>query len=68
MLRLPGATQLSQIWADPANPEWSQNVQFPEGSVVFKILMTDATDDELPLMAASPSWKVVCLLARLLTC
>jgi hypothetical protein len=68
VLRPPGATVFSQIWKDPDNPSWSDYIAFPEGSAVFKILLTDATDDELPFMAGSPTWKIVGPFSCLLTC
>lgn len=54
-----GATVFAKVWDDPANPKWDDDVRFPEGSVVFKILMTDASDKELPFMKNSPTWKAV---------
>lgn len=57
---LAAASVFGKIWLpDPANPKWDSSVTFPRGSVVFKILMSDATDSELPFMKGSPKWSAV---------
>ena len=38
-----------EVWQqDPANPEWDSTKVFPTGSVILKVLFTDATNEELP--------------------
>ncbi|KAL7903776.1 hypothetical protein GGI35DRAFT_491568 [Trichoderma velutinum] len=51
---LAGASVFGRVWSDPAAPSWDKDVKFPEGSCTFKILLTDATDDEVPTMRGSP--------------
>ncbi|KAG9081994.1 hypothetical protein FRC07_014356, partial [Ceratobasidium sp. 392] len=53
------ASVYGQMWKDPNNPSWEKDVQFPEGSVVFKVLMTDASDKDLPTQRGSPTWSAV---------
>ncbi|KAF2757845.1 hypothetical protein EJ05DRAFT_368530 [Pseudovirgaria hyperparasitica] len=59
-----GASAFERIWRDPNNPRWDKKefpdgFQFPVGTAVFKILMTDATNDEVPSMAGAPVMKAV---------
>lgn len=54
-----GATVFGQIWANPDKPDWSHSVQFPIGTCVFKILLSDATDQEVPSMAGAPGLQVM---------
>ncbi|KAG8724663.1 hypothetical protein FRC09_015807 [Ceratobasidium sp. 395] len=53
------AAVYGQMWKDPNNPSWEEDVQFPEGSVVFKVLMTDASDEDLPTQRGSPTWPTM---------
>ena len=54
------ASVFGKIWkTDPAYPNWDSSVSFPCGSVLFKILLTDANDQELPFMKGSPCWRAV---------
>jgi len=47
------------MWKDPNNPEWTKDIKFPIGSMVFKLLFTDATDEEIPSMMNAPEWEAV---------
>jgi hypothetical protein len=47
------------MWGDPNEPSWEKDIQFPEGSVVFKVLMTDASDADMPTQRGSPTWSAV---------
>jgi len=51
------ASVLGGIWKDPNNPRTNESLDFPEGSVLVKMLFTDATDEQLPSMKGSPEWK-----------
>ncbi|KAH8681759.1 hypothetical protein BX600DRAFT_544267 [Xylariales sp. PMI_506] len=53
-----GATVFGDIWQNPNNPRW-EKFKFPIGTCVFKILMTDAKDSEIPSMKGSPSMQAV---------
>jgi len=53
------ASVLGGVWADPNEPNWSKDVRFPPGALIFKVLFTDATDEELPTMKGSPEWQAV---------
>lgn len=48
-----GAYTLGQVWRDPDNPS-ADNVKFPEGSVSFKLLFTEAPVSEVPYLKGSP--------------
>ncbi|KAG8966818.1 hypothetical protein FRC05_002381 [Tulasnella sp. 425] len=56
----PGASVFGGVWADPNQPIWNDNLKFPHGTVVFKLLFTTATDEEVPTMKGSPTWQAVC--------
>jgi len=51
------------VWNDPNEPKWNKDIRFPPGSLVFKVLMSDGTDKELPFMKGSPEWQAVSLIA-----
>ncbi|KAG8693645.1 hypothetical protein FRC08_008990 [Ceratobasidium sp. 394] len=53
------ASVYGQMWNDPNNPSWEKDIQFPEGSVVFKVLMTDASDEDLPTQRGAPTWSAI---------
>ncbi len=52
------ASQLGRIWTNYCNPskEALQAVVFPEGSVSFKVLFTEASDAEIDALAGAPIW------------
>lgn len=51
-------TQLAKIWRDFCNPSLTvlQDVNFPEGSVSFKVLFTEASEVEIDALAGAPTW------------
>ncbi|KAF4462444.1 hypothetical protein FALBO_10748 [Fusarium albosuccineum] len=53
-----GAATFGEIWKDPSKPKW-ENVKFQLGTCVFKILLTDATNLEVPIMDGSPTMHAV---------
>ncbi|QRW01412.1 hypothetical protein RhiLY_00409 [Ceratobasidium sp. AG-Ba] len=53
------ASVYGQVWKNPNSPSWDRDVQFPEGSVVFKVLMTDANNQDLPTQRGSPTWSAM---------
>ncbi|KAG8530262.1 uncharacterized protein KY384_004763 [Bacidia gigantensis] len=53
------ASVFGQVWKTPSNPQWTKDVKFPEGTCVFKILLTDATDEAVPSLKGSPSLPAV---------
>lgn len=54
----PGGWVIGQFWNDPANPN-SSMPRFPVGTVVFKLLFTDATSTEVPYLAESLEWEAM---------
>ncbi|KXJ90395.1 hypothetical protein Micbo1qcDRAFT_120327 [Microdochium bolleyi] len=54
-----GATVFADIWKNKANPDWNKHVKFPKGTCVFKILMTDAKNDQVFTMTGAPSLPAV---------
>jgi hypothetical protein len=48
------AYEFGRVWADPMNPQIN-NIRFPDGSVAFKLLHVNATDEELPFLKGSPT-------------
>ncbi|KAG9081252.1 hypothetical protein FRC06_005692 [Ceratobasidium sp. 370] len=53
------ASVYGQMWRDPNKPNWVRDVQFPEGSLTFKVLMSNASDEDLPTQKGSPTWPAV---------
>jgi hypothetical protein len=51
----PGGYTIGRVWADPNHPDASKAV-FPEGTVAFKLLFTQATKDEVPYLDGAPEW------------
>lgn len=51
-------TQLGKIWTDFCNPSLTalEGVNFPEGSVSFKALFTEASESEIDALAGAPKW------------
>jgi len=47
------------MWADPENPKWDDDVKFPLGTCVFKILLTDAKNEEVSTMQGAPGLDAV---------
>ncbi|KAG8693644.1 hypothetical protein FRC08_008989 [Ceratobasidium sp. 394] len=53
------ASVYGQMWQDPNKPSWDRDIQFPEGSLVFKVLMSNASDEDVPTQKGSPIWSAV---------
>jgi len=51
----PGGYTIGRVWADSNHPDASKAV-FPEGTVAFKLLFTQATKDQVPYLDGSPEW------------
>ncbi|KZT29614.1 hypothetical protein NEOLEDRAFT_1127329 [Neolentinus lepideus HHB14362 ss-1] len=59
------ATVFSRIWKDGSSPQWDDHVKFPNGAMVFKLLMVDAKDDEeAPILKGAPMWDAVIVKER----
>lgn len=56
MYNAPGGYTIGQVWKDPMNPN-TKNVNFPEGTVSFKILFTTAPESQVPYLKGSPEWE-----------
>ncbi|KAK0616884.1 hypothetical protein B0T14DRAFT_483348 [Immersiella caudata] len=54
-----GATVFGDIWRDPSHPKWDKHVVFPLGTCVFKILMTEATEEEVACLKNAPTLQAV---------
>ncbi|KAJ3185572.1 hypothetical protein HDU87_000195 [Geranomyces variabilis] len=55
----PAASVLGKIWKDPTRPDVTDEIFFPPGSVIFKLLFSQATSDEMPLLEGAPVWNAV---------
>ncbi|KAJ6569598.1 hypothetical protein B0H19DRAFT_700414 [Mycena capillaripes] len=55
----PGASVFGGVWANPSNPVWDKDLEFPQGTCVFKLLLTTATDEQVFTMKGSPHWDAV---------
>jgi hypothetical protein len=54
-----GATVFAKIWKDPDNPKWDDHLKFPNGTMVYKILLSTATEKEVPILKGAPTWQAV---------
>ncbi|NHZ83239.1 hypothetical protein F2P44_28785 [Massilia sp. CCM 8695] len=52
----PGGYQVGKVWAKPDNPDAVLS-QFPNGTVIAKLLFTTAPDDELPYLKNAVEWQ-----------
>ncbi|XP_035672836.1 uncharacterized protein LOC118413503 [Branchiostoma floridae] len=52
-----GAYTIGKFWEKPWEPTLTDNVKFPEGTVAFKLLFTEATEADVPSLAGSPEWQ-----------
>lgn len=52
----PGGYTLGQFWKDPEQPN-TKAAMFPEGTVAYKLLFTEATPDQVPYLEGSPVWQ-----------
>ncbi len=50
-----GGREIGRVWRDPLNPDVT-NVNFPEGTVAFKLLFTTAPTSVVPYLGGSPEW------------
>lgn len=50
----PGAAVVGEIFEDPCDPNYPENVRFPEGTVSIKFLFTDAPVDQVTYLANAP--------------
>jgi hypothetical protein len=55
----PGASIFARVWKDPNRPVWDTHVKYPSGTMIFKILFTTGTEDEVPTLKGAPTWKAV---------
>jgi hypothetical protein len=51
----PGGYTIGKVWKDANNPDITQS-DFPDGTVVFKLLFTEADTTEVPSLANSKKW------------
>ncbi|XP_035674406.1 uncharacterized protein LOC118414459 [Branchiostoma floridae] len=51
-----GAKTISDFWEKPWEPALKDDVTFPPGTVSFKLLFTEATEDDVPSLAGSKEW------------
>jgi hypothetical protein len=52
----PGGYALGQVWCDPNNPNVTDVVKFPEGTVSGKLLFTGGSTTQVPFVADSVTW------------
>jgi len=50
-----GGYTIGQVWADPKSPNPRMS-QFPEGTVVVKLLFSAAPDSQVPDLQGAPTW------------
>ncbi|KAI8494620.1 hypothetical protein Bbelb_278460 [Branchiostoma belcheri] len=53
-----GAYTIGKFWKEPGEPTLTNNVLFPEGTVAFKLLFTQATKYDAPYLEGSKEWEV----------
>ena len=46
-----------KVWRNHHRPDLSSAVNFPRGSVSFKLIFSEATPSEVPFLKGSPVWK-----------
>ncbi|MEP4247366.1 hypothetical protein [Tateyamaria sp.] len=51
-----GAYTVGQVWEDPAAPN-TEAARFPIGALGFKLLFTEATDEQVPYLSGSKTWE-----------
>lgn len=52
----PGGYQIGKVWANPVKPDPAQ-AQFPDGTVIAKLLFTAAPVSEVPYLKNSLEWQ-----------
>ncbi|KAF7344839.1 hypothetical protein MVEN_01645600 [Mycena venus] len=55
----PGASVFGGVWANPSKPVWNEDLKFPKGTCVFKLLLTTAKDEQVFTMKGAPAWPAV---------
>src|SRR5437899_10687012 len=48
---LLGASVLGEMWKNPNDPQWKKDKNFPWNTVIYKLLFSNATTNELPILA-----------------
>jgi hypothetical protein len=56
MYNQPGGYTIGKVWQNPLSPNINAAV-FPEGTVSFKLLFTQATRNQVPYLAGSKEWQ-----------
>ncbi|KIJ97424.1 hypothetical protein K443DRAFT_681521 [Laccaria amethystina LaAM-08-1] len=54
-----GASVLGEMWKDPNDPQWTKNIDFPWNTVIYKLLFSNATNNEIPFLAGAPHWQAM---------
>ncbi|XP_078700876.1 uncharacterized protein LOC144927367 [Branchiostoma floridae x Branchiostoma belcheri] len=52
----PGAFVIGDVWKEPTRPKLD-GVVFPEGTVGFKLLFTEGSEEDIPYLTESPVWE-----------
>lgn len=52
----PGGYTIGKVWKDANNPDITKS-DFPDGTVVFKLLFTEADTIQVPSLSNSKKWK-----------
>ncbi|XP_078687308.1 uncharacterized protein LOC144919670 [Branchiostoma floridae x Branchiostoma belcheri] len=52
-----GGYTIGKFWDDPGKPALTKNVLFPEGTVSFKLLFTEGTPDDIPVLEGAKVWQ-----------
>ena len=47
------------MWQDRGQPNWDSHISFPLVTCVFKILLTEATEQEVPSLKGAPTLEAV---------
>jgi hypothetical protein len=56
MYSAPGGYVIGQVWKDPNSPDVTK-AKFPDGTVTFKLLFTDASALDVPYLNNSFTWQ-----------
>ena len=57
MYNAPGGYTLGQVWKVDSNVPKTENADFPEGTVSFKLLFTGGTVDKVPFLENTLMWE-----------
>lgn len=47
------------MWKNPARPTWDKDLLFEPGGMAFKLVVADASEEEIPTLKGAPHWEVV---------